>query len=358
MERQAALAIAPKLTAPFSVVGSVLMARSILAKAKRKSCHELLLFLACSDVLSSFAWFLSTWPIPKGTEGVAYASGTTATCTAHGFFLQLSLATPCLNASLAAYYLAASRYQVSEERLKKLLPYVLASCLVIPLGTAIAGLIMKSFNNAIFWCWINNFPLGCESGGLVACERGANADILRWAFYFGPLWFSFFFQIICFVLIYLYVLGIEEKNDRWRIVPNMRRGTTAEHRKYSRWVAKQAMCYMGAFFSTWFFKTILIGFETSKNNDPPYWLMFITALTVPAQGIMNYVAYRVKTQFHSCSVKVGTRIKSKLTSWSKTKKASSSEDAEQANQVANNSPHDQQQEQKCPTNMDPESAAQ
>lgn len=45
--------------------------------------------LSIYDAIGSFSLGLSTWPIPRGTEGVYGAVGNTQTCTAQGFFNQV-----------------------------------------------------------------------------------------------------------------------------------------------------------------------------------------------------------------------------------------------------------------------------
>jgi len=94
------------------------------------------------DFVSSFWFFLSSWPMPADTPNVVYAvgklphrvsqlhrnfdsyhltmaptlpplsQGNTGSCTAQGFFVQLSLAVPFYNAMLALNYLLSIRYAV------------------------------------------------------------------------------------------------------------------------------------------------------------------------------------------------------------------------------------------------------
>ena len=54
------------------------------------------------DIVGSLAWLLSTLPIPKDT-GIYGATGTEGTCTAQGFFMQLSVTGPFLFVALSVY---------------------------------------------------------------------------------------------------------------------------------------------------------------------------------------------------------------------------------------------------------------
>lgn len=117
-------------------------------KKRGKVYHRIMFAMSLMDLNTSFWYFLSTWPIPRGTEDVAYASGTTQSCTAQGFFLQLGLATPLYNVVLSIYYCFVVRYQWKErqfnvaEKLFHALPFTFA------LATALTGIGLDLFNNA------------------------------------------------------------------------------------------------------------------------------------------------------------------------------------------------------------------
>ncbi|KAL7447621.1 hypothetical protein ACHAXS_000019, partial [Conticribra weissflogii] len=139
---------------------------------------------------------LSTWPIPKGTEGVYGASGTTQTCTAQGFFNQLMLVSPFYNLMLAWYYLLLGKLEpLTEEAIASNYEKYMHSLAIIPtISIAVAGLPLTLYNNANLWCWIAAYPPTCENdegnhGPDWPCERGENAWLFRWIFFYAPLWF-------------------------------------------------------------------------------------------------------------------------------------------------------------------------
>jgi hypothetical protein len=204
--QQIALALVPKFSSVLSLLGSSWIAIEVLteenrrnpSKTKRKQpYHRLLLAMSIYDILESLWNFTSTWPIPAGTEGVAWASGTTKTCSAQGFFLTLSVAVPIYNAFLSLYYMLVINFRVTDQQLVHWVePSMHITAFVWAFGTALSSAVMGLFNNANLWCWIAPHPLGCldsrRYGDEANCERGDNAWIYRWAFYFAPLWFCIF----------------------------------------------------------------------------------------------------------------------------------------------------------------------
>lgn len=108
------LAIAPKFkfTAALSIFGTFYVIQNVLrSKRKRRLVyHRILVCISSIDLVIGISMFLSTWPIPKGTVGIYGALGTTATCTAQGFFLQFAIMAPLYNAALSLYYLLMIRY--------------------------------------------------------------------------------------------------------------------------------------------------------------------------------------------------------------------------------------------------------
>ena len=141
---------------------------------------------------------MSTWAIPAGTEGVFQASGTTASCSAQGFFLMLSVAVPIYNAFLALYYVLVVNYRMTDQQLtQRIEPWMHGIAFCWSFGTALSSAALGYMNNANLWCWIAPYPAGCTEsrvfGANGTCTRGKYSFILRWVYYFGPLWFCIVF---------------------------------------------------------------------------------------------------------------------------------------------------------------------
>jgi hypothetical protein len=216
--QQVALAVTPKISAALSMLGSAWIAVEVLTQQSKRGnvYNRLLCAMSVGDLLASLFFFLSTWPIPSLVEGIAFNVGNQHTCTAQGFFIQLSIMNPLCecrmspawnitrrnrlmlsfcpsihpsihpsdNACLAFYYMLVIKHGVSEERLRSKFELPL-HLLPISFGvlTATAGIFLKLYNNANLWCWIAPDPADCEvsvtHGGETTCERGDNAWVYR-----------------------------------------------------------------------------------------------------------------------------------------------------------------------------------
>jgi hypothetical protein len=94
--QQVALALTPKFSALLSLVGSLWIVVEVMTdKLKRSTVfHRLLLGMSGVDILSSLAFFASTWPVPRHTEDVIWATGGSTSCMLQGFFIQVGIASP------------------------------------------------------------------------------------------------------------------------------------------------------------------------------------------------------------------------------------------------------------------------
>ena len=247
--QQILLAILPKFSAGFSVIGSTLIILQMFLKVWRKRrtvqvsnttffdrwigqesslrvYHRLVLGMSFCDLLASLAWFFTTWPIPRGTPNVFAAVGTEATCTAQGFFAQFSIATVMYNASLALYYLLVITYGFSEEKVRCVEPYLHVFSVLFGLLTSSVGAFMGMFNHLAWDCWIRAHPQGCieswkakQLGVEPTCTKGDNATILLWAGFYGPLWLACLFVSIAMISIYRTVRLAENASNKFRFRP-------------------------------------------------------------------------------------------------------------------------------------------
>lgn len=101
--QQIALAIMPKIASVLSMSGSSWIIIEVWSDKNKlmNVYHRLLMVMAIYEIMEGVGNFASTWPIPAGTPNIFGASGTTGTCAAQGFFLQLTLATPIYNSCLS-----------------------------------------------------------------------------------------------------------------------------------------------------------------------------------------------------------------------------------------------------------------
>ncbi|KAL7532544.1 hypothetical protein ACHAWF_004175 [Thalassiosira exigua] len=324
------LSIWPHFTGMLSMIGSSLIIYEVLRDPgkRKKVYHRLLLAMSLCDLNTSFWYFLSTWPIPKGTAKVYQPSGTMASCTAQGFFIQFGISTPLYNTVLAMYYLFIIRFGWKEKRVKAAEKYFHALPLLWAAGTSLAALGLGMLNNANLWCWIAPLPLTCvgshRNDGVNDCERGNNAWIFRWAFFYGPLWAAIGSSGVAMWLTYLAVRKTEKASARWStrrsinagnpdgnqrrrrssiesLIPTAirrRSSLPAEEaalpsendRKHSKQVATQAFYYLLAFFFSWTPAT-LTRFIQMVWGRTYYPIILLMAILTPMQGFLNYTVY-------------------------------------------------------------------
>jgi hypothetical protein len=196
LPQRKAMAMVPKCTSALSLLGSTYIIYDVLRMPpnERRVYDLLLLGMSCFDLLSTGGWFFSTWPIPPEVFPAYGAMGTQQTCTAQGFFTQLTLATVLYNGSLAAYYFMVIFWGWSDTRLEHSKVEYLFHAIAITagLGTSSAGVAMEMFNPMGWDCWLSSVPLNCQqswlNNGETTCIRGDNANLWQWVFFFIPMW--------------------------------------------------------------------------------------------------------------------------------------------------------------------------
>ena len=320
LAQQKAVAIAPKFTAFASAVGSAITCFLILRRrgsgsggsgSKKRTYHRLVLGMSMCDFSASVAWFFTTWPIPKGTLGVYGAVGNQQTCSAQAFFAQFSLSTVMYNATLCVYYVLVIVKGWKDEDIVKIEPFFHGHAIAWGLGTGLASLALTLFNQVGWDCWISAAPLGCQESwnspdGTTTCVRGDNGSLYQWAFYYAPLWFVIVLVSGLMYWVYHTVKTQEKAMDKYKVsvASNSntssndngngdrrlrRQPSTAQLSNYKR-IQKQAFFYVGAFFVTWFFPTIF-QLVIVISGKFPFSLLFLTALFVPIQGLLNLIVF-------------------------------------------------------------------
>ena len=182
--------------------------------------HRMLLGIAILDLLHTSWAALSTLPVPA-SSGVVFGHGNTATCTAQGFFIQLSSAIPIYMASLNTYFMLKIRYNVPNDIIrKKYEPWFHLVPVVQALTSGFLGIALKLYNPIVIpemGCWIALYPAFCDLLG--NCTRGYNLDkrldLYVWIFAYGWLFASFLVVLINSVLIYTAIRNLEVRNERY-----------------------------------------------------------------------------------------------------------------------------------------------
>lgn len=338
-QEQIALAIAPKITAAISILGSSYIIidaalRLYRSSSKNHTYHRLVTGLSVCDLSMSIGLFTSTWPMPRDTPNVWEAVGTTRTCETIGFLEQAGVGAVLYNASLSSYYLLRVRYGWTSNRLIKA-EYVLhAIPLLFALSTMIASLALNLFNSGLFDCWIAPFPQGCieswrSPDGQTTCIRGNNASLYQWVFDVIPKWLGVLIVTVNMFLTHRGVYLQEKKtlqytnpatsirqwslmpaqasDSSWRsneqgssreLIPEAKateaKKTNADYPvsrqklklPISRRLASQSYLYVGALYLTYIPVIVTRAFELA--NGYVYFEMILTiSITIPLQGFWN-----------------------------------------------------------------------
>lgn len=283
------------ISATISIVGSSLIAFKVFRNLSRAGPYDrFLLGLSMCDIEASLTFFFTPFMLPQDTSNRAWASGNEATCTALGFFTQLSYAAFVYNGSLSFYYLLTVRYGVKRQVMaKKYEPWLHFSVIFFFLATATIGAAIGLYNEMYLGpgCWIRDYPKGCyETGGCIGHYFG-------WVFTGLPSLLTLFAVIINNVVIYFHVkraLSISPNTNSESSTYQNRMSN--RHKEQIQDVARQGLLYVGSFFlcySCQFALRVLESspFEADKNEGKVYWLLLIDSFLRPLQGFVNVLIY-------------------------------------------------------------------
>lgn len=282
-------------------------------KNRQNPQQRLVAAMSCIDVAVSLLWFFTNFFVPPWSEEVAWASGNESSCSAQGFIVQLSIGAVLYNTSLSLYYLLVIRYGFSEARIRKFEKWMHIMPLVFGFGTAITAVCLNLYNPANWDCWIAPYPADCRQSytlwgtdEVTNCERGDNATIFQWAFFFGPLWVAILTVSVFMAAVFRFVRAQDMRMKRYEF--RARRNSKPNHRSSNtRQVASQSALYVGAFFITWIFPTISRLVQLC-GGDVPMWLVFLSGCFIPFQGFFNALVY-FRLRFFKCGKENDNRSK-------------------------------------------------
>jgi hypothetical protein len=267
-----ASALCPKFTAMASVVGSSLIIRDVIQIRNNKpgalsTRHRILVGMSVCDILSSLALFMTSWPVPEEIPRAIWNVGTTQTCAAQGFFMQLSIGTVLYNACLALYYLLVIRYGWKDEYIaKRAEPWMHFIAVAFTLCTGAVSLALDLFNPIGYTCTITPYPPFCtqsyENKGPTNCTRGDNAHIYLVAFRFGPACCVMLWLAVSMFLVYWKIRTIESGSSRFRSLPG----------RMQQRFALQASMYVGAMFIAWGPRIGLLVYKEIADKLPSWWV--------------------------------------------------------------------------------------
>lgn len=284
-----ALELTPKVTASLSIPGSLFILVETWLDSRRLGTSPMqraLAGMSVIDVLSSAAWFLSTWAAPKDS-GALYASGNQASCRFQGFLLQVAIGAPMYNGALIFYYLLTIKYQWTNEQLIKIEPYVHIIIWLWCIGTSVWVLVLDLLHYIGPVCWVSN-PPECLLEDIpdgVDCEKALPYSM---AVFCIPVWIFISLTIYALFEIYLSVRKTVQKMSSRTIagtqVNSLNRSTKNVHA-----VAIRGLLYSISFVITWTPSTI---WNIAQFFDYfPFWISYLWALLEPLQGLWNFCIF-------------------------------------------------------------------
>jgi hypothetical protein len=282
---------------PLSILGSLAIICRIVRidrhdpdASGRRTYYRLLVAMSICDVVGSLALSFGVTPIPRETL-LSGARGTTATCTAQGFFIQwFTLAVLYYNSGLMIYFVMTIRYGWTESRAAKCLePVVHVWSILIPLAQAVAGLFLDLFNPIGFgnFCHISSYPPLC--GVFNACTRGEHAKLIYTLFCTIPESISLAVIYVSIVLIYC---TVRNQSKRALAISANQESVKAKMKT----VAVQSWLFAIIFFNTWVYAVLgpLMGIaihQASKSIRAEYILSVLASTFLPLQGFFNFCIY-------------------------------------------------------------------
>lgn len=312
-----ALSLAPVFSGLLSAVCSATIIHMVLISDKKTSYRRILLGLSASDLVSGLVLPLQSYLLPSSTSQRIWASGNEASCTAMGFFQQLSLSNVWYNGMLSFYFLLTVRYGVREfDMARRYEPWMHVLSLGFPLITASIGAGMGVYDEFLIGhgCWITNYPKGCgcmEEGqeDNVCCM----SPLIAWIFAGLPALLVMLAIIVNNLLVFCHVRGTLQKSRKYlkEYRSSAMRGSTARgssmgnnnrqsqadpHAKRIHAVAVQGFLYVAVFFVLQLPTFILRVLESQNSVFPEdeariFPILLLQGILWPLQGFFNLLIY-------------------------------------------------------------------
>ena len=287
-----ALSLSVKVSALLSIVGSSIVTYQILAPHKRKVMlrtlyHRIVLTISSIDIVGSVALLMSTWPIPKDTlhdDWIWGNIGNQITCNIQGYFIQSSGVSVAISTTfLCIYFMLLIRYNWSEQSLRKV-EWMMRLTICLVFVGSLFPLFYDSYNPTLLFCWINSYPINCDTSEEYECLRGENAIMLRFLLLSIPIVLCVTIVIVTMSLLYISV----KKQERLVSGYRSSRGNQS-YSRVSRKVFVKVAWYIGTFSFIWIPPILIILIQYGDNIN--YWFLLMTSTLNPLQGFFNAIIF-------------------------------------------------------------------
>lgn len=274
--QQKALAIAPKVPALLSFLGSLYIAISVLRERKKLSSsnHRLLLGISACDMIVAVWWFMSSWAMPAGTWW--QAAGNDGTCLSQAFMVQFSMANIFYNGSLGVYYFLVIRHGWNKQRIKKIEPFLHAVPLLmglVPAFVLTVGLdIYEPFGPL---CFMAQPAIGMIDN-LLPILVGTVVTVLMFLMYRS---------------VRQKEKAMERYTHRSSTLTSSSTNTSRNRLQKTRMVAIQGIFYCIPFYITWTPALVFTFLHQILEIPVIYELFVLFCILEPAQGFFNFLVY-------------------------------------------------------------------
>ena len=285
---------------------------------RSKPQQRLILCISICDFFASVVWLFTNFFMPPGTA--LFALGNEASCEAQGFFVQFILPTGFIYmCGLQLQYLLVIKYGWNAKKVRKIEHWLHALPICFGLGTASAATALDLMNPANWDCWIAPYPADCTASYVIKqgkseltetdCIRGDNAELYRWAFFFGPLWLAIVFCMYIMFRVFRTMKKTEAKSNKWKFRKTLMAGQQRSQgrsqaprpKSLSNEILKQSLLYTASFFAVWTFPTIARLIQVT-GGEVHNVLVVLAGTFITSQGIWNAMIY-FRPRYMKCEEK-------------------------------------------------------
>lgn len=300
-----ALFILQKMACCLSALGSLMIISQVTRSEfnRRKTQQRLILAISVIDFQTSIIWIFTPLFMPADSD-YPFALGNRASCDAQGFIVQFSSAGFLYMCALQFMYLLVIKYGWKQRDIMKLEKWFHIIPNAFGFATATTALVLKQYNSANWDCWIAPLPADCTSSHEINkgntdltetdCDRGDNANIFRWAFFFAPLWASIAFCILAMTLVHR---TMKKSEVKYRKKYRFAQANVGNKRQVSDEVKKQSIRYSLAFFIVWTFPTLARIVQFFEEVHPV--LVVLAGTSIGLQGFFNAIIY-FRPRYNKC----------------------------------------------------------
>jgi len=264
--------------------------------------HRLMLAVSIYVLLWSPWMMYGSAALPIESPDYPWASGNFRTCTAQGFFAQLSTAIPAYYVSLSCFSWIVVVYgNFDPSKYAWVEKYIHIGVNLWVLASASALVYLEAFNQTKGWpsCWIGAVPQGCGKASGIPCTRGPqNHEQIR-SFFLGGLSLAF---LVIPALVMAALACFLYRRQKLGKGPRVLRNSDTT---YTWAVTKQSLVYIG---TLWFcyIPTLLISMfdEFFKGLFVVYCIGSLASVSV---GFWFALVYRYFSSTSECGITIDFR---------------------------------------------------